>query len=113
MATVPTWRSTIGWWPAGDREIAFQALERVGIVVVSLASARSRAVVYVKDIERAGLEVAGVHEVGLAETNFGAVAQQLVTEGAAGFIAPASGSIRGLFGRLSLGIAFTCVNGTF
>ena len=61
-------------------------LQRVGIVVVSLASARSRAAVYVKDIENAGLEVAGVHEVGLAETNFVSVAQQLVNEGADGFI---------------------------
>ncbi|MEM9516764.1 MAG: phosphonate ABC transporter ATP-binding protein [Actinomycetota bacterium] len=32
LATVPTWRSTLGLWPAEDREIAFQALERVGIV---------------------------------------------------------------------------------
>jgi phosphonate transport system ATP-binding protein len=32
LATVPTWRSTLGLWPAADREIAFQALERVGIV---------------------------------------------------------------------------------
>ena len=62
-------------------------LQRVGIVVVSLASARARAVVYTKDIANAGLEVAGVHEVGLAETNFVAVAQQLVNEGADGFIA--------------------------
>lgn len=32
LATVPTWRSTLGLWPAADREAAFQALERVGIV---------------------------------------------------------------------------------
>ena len=62
-------------------------LQRVGVVVVSLASARARAVTYVKDITNAGLEVSGVHEVGLAETNFVAVAQQLVNEGADGFIA--------------------------
>lgn len=62
-------------------------LHRVGIVVVSLASARARAAVYVKDITNAGLEVSGVHEVGLAETNYVAVAQQLVNEGADGFIA--------------------------
>jgi branched-chain amino acid transport system substrate-binding protein len=61
-------------------------LKRVGIVVVSLASARSRANVYVKDITNAGLEVSGIHEVSLAETNFVAVAQQLVNEGADGFI---------------------------
>ena len=32
LASVPAWRSTIGLWPAPDREIAMQALERVGIV---------------------------------------------------------------------------------
>jgi phosphonate transport system ATP-binding protein len=32
LASVPTWRSTLGFWPAADREIAFEALERVGIV---------------------------------------------------------------------------------
>lgn len=32
LATVPAWRSTLGLWPAADREAAFQALERVGIV---------------------------------------------------------------------------------
>ena len=32
LASVPSWRSTLGLWPAEDREIAFQALERVGIV---------------------------------------------------------------------------------
>ncbi len=32
LARVPAWRSTLGLWPAADREIAFQALERVGIV---------------------------------------------------------------------------------
>ncbi len=32
LASVPTWRSTLSLWPAEDREIAFQALERVGIV---------------------------------------------------------------------------------
>lgn len=32
LADVPAWRSTLGLWPAGDREVAFQALERVGIV---------------------------------------------------------------------------------
>jgi len=32
LAQVPAWRSTLGRWPAGDREIAMQALERVGIV---------------------------------------------------------------------------------
>ena len=61
-------------------------LQHVGIVVVSIASARERAGVYVKDIQNAGLAVTGVHEVGLAETNFVAVAQQLVNEGADGFI---------------------------
>jgi ABC-type branched-subunit amino acid transport system substrate-binding protein len=40
----------------------------------------------VKYIHNAGLEVSGVHEVGLAETNFVSVAQQLVNEGADGFI---------------------------
>ncbi len=29
---VPRWRTTFGLWPAEDKEIAFQALERVGIV---------------------------------------------------------------------------------
>lgn len=61
-------------------------LQHVGIVVVSIASARERAAVYVKDIEKAGLDVSGIHEVGLAETNFVSVAQQLVNEGADGFI---------------------------
>ena len=32
LASVPTWRSTLGLWPAADKELAFQALERVGIV---------------------------------------------------------------------------------
>jgi len=32
LATVPTWRSTLGLWPAADKELAFRALERVGIV---------------------------------------------------------------------------------
>ncbi len=32
LATVPAWRSTLGLWPADDREAAMQALERVGIV---------------------------------------------------------------------------------
>lgn len=32
LAKVPAWRSTLGLWPAADREIAFEALERVGIV---------------------------------------------------------------------------------
>ena len=32
LASVPAWRSTFGLWPAPDREIAMQALERVGIV---------------------------------------------------------------------------------
>jgi ABC-type branched-subunit amino acid transport system substrate-binding protein len=61
-------------------------LKRVGIVVVSLASARARAVSFVNDIQAAGLEVAGMHEVGLAETNFVAVAQQLKNEGADGLL---------------------------
>ena len=32
LSSVPVWRSTLGLWPADDREIAMQALERVGIV---------------------------------------------------------------------------------
>ncbi len=32
LGTVPAWRSTLGLWPAEDRERAMQALERVGIV---------------------------------------------------------------------------------
>ncbi len=32
LASVPAWRSTLGLWPAEDREAALQALERVGIV---------------------------------------------------------------------------------
>lgn len=32
LAKVPAWRSTFGLWGADDREIAFRALERVGIV---------------------------------------------------------------------------------
>ena len=32
LGTVPVWRSTLGLWPADDRERAMQALERVGIV---------------------------------------------------------------------------------
>lgn len=31
-AVTPTWRSLIGWYGAEDKEIAFQSLERVGIV---------------------------------------------------------------------------------
>jgi ABC-type branched-subunit amino acid transport system substrate-binding protein len=61
-------------------------LSHVSLVVVSIASARERANVYVKDIANAGLQLSGVHEVGLAETNFVAVAQQMVNEGADGFI---------------------------
>ena len=29
---VPTWRTLLGWYPAGDREVAMRALERVEIV---------------------------------------------------------------------------------
>ena len=61
-------------------------LQRVSIVVLSIASARARANTYVDDITRAGLEVAGFHEVGLTETNFVSLAQQLESEGAQGFI---------------------------
>jgi len=32
LAGVPAWRSTLGIWPAADREAAMAALERVGIV---------------------------------------------------------------------------------
>jgi len=32
LGSVPAWRSTLGLWPADDRERAMQALERVGIV---------------------------------------------------------------------------------
>ena len=32
LAQVPAWRSTLGLWPADDREAAMVALERVGIV---------------------------------------------------------------------------------
>ncbi len=32
LSYVPAWRSTLGLWPAADRELAMQALERVGIV---------------------------------------------------------------------------------
>lgn len=32
LSAVPPWRSTLGLWPASDRELAMQALERVGIV---------------------------------------------------------------------------------
>jgi phosphonate transport system ATP-binding protein len=32
LAGVPAWRSTLGIWPAADRETAMTALERVGIV---------------------------------------------------------------------------------
>jgi ABC-type branched-subunit amino acid transport system substrate-binding protein len=74
---------SVGAWRYFHRTVG---LQHVGIVVVSIASARSRAAVYVKDIHNAGLEVSGVHEVGLAETNFVSVAQQLVNEGADGFI---------------------------
>ncbi len=31
-AVTPTWRSLIGWYGAEDKEVAFQSLERVGIV---------------------------------------------------------------------------------
>jgi ABC-type branched-subunit amino acid transport system substrate-binding protein len=74
---------SIAMWRWFHRSVG---LQKVGIVVLSIASARARAVAYVNDIRAAGLEVAGVHEVGLAETNFVAVAQQLRNEGADGFI---------------------------
>jgi phosphonate transport system ATP-binding protein len=32
LAKVPSWRSVLGLWPAEDREIAMQSLERVGII---------------------------------------------------------------------------------
>ena len=32
LSAVPAWRSTLGMWPAVDRELAMQALEQVGIV---------------------------------------------------------------------------------
>jgi phosphonate transport system ATP-binding protein len=32
LANVSSWRSTFGLWPAADREIAMEALERVGII---------------------------------------------------------------------------------
>lgn len=32
LSSVPAWRSTLGLWPADERELAMQALERVGIV---------------------------------------------------------------------------------
>jgi phosphonate transport system ATP-binding protein len=32
LGHVPRWRSMLGLWPAEDKEIAFQSLERVGIV---------------------------------------------------------------------------------
>ena len=32
LSKVPRWRSMLGMWPAADREIAMQSLERVGIV---------------------------------------------------------------------------------
>lgn len=32
LSMVPRWRSMLGLWPAEDRELALQALERVGIV---------------------------------------------------------------------------------
>ena len=32
LSVVPAWRSTLGLWPAEDREAAMVALERVGIV---------------------------------------------------------------------------------
>jgi phosphonate transport system ATP-binding protein len=32
LGHVPRWRSALGMWPAADKEIAFQSLERVGIV---------------------------------------------------------------------------------
>ncbi|MDP8959301.1 MAG: phosphonate ABC transporter ATP-binding protein [Actinomycetota bacterium] len=32
VAYVPTWRAVSGWWPKPDVELAFRALERVGIV---------------------------------------------------------------------------------
>lgn len=32
LAKVPLWRSTLGVWPEEHREVAFQSLERVGIV---------------------------------------------------------------------------------
>ena len=32
LSYVPAWRSTLGLWPAADRELAMQALDRVGIV---------------------------------------------------------------------------------
>jgi ABC-type branched-subunit amino acid transport system substrate-binding protein len=76
LGSEPMW----GWF---QRNVG---LQRVGVVVLGIAAARARAATYVKDIERAGLEVTAVHEVGLAETNYVSVAQQLENEGADGFI---------------------------
>jgi ABC-type branched-subunit amino acid transport system substrate-binding protein len=61
-------------------------LQRPAIVVLGIAAARQRAETYRADIERAGLEIAGYHEVALTETNWAAVAQQMENEGADGFI---------------------------
>ncbi len=74
--SIPYWR----WYKRTT------GLRRVGIVVVSLAAARARGQTYVSDLAAAGLEVAGVHEVSLAETNFVSVAQQLENEGADGVL---------------------------
>ena len=39
LARVPTWRSILGLWPADDREIAMQSLERVDIIEKAYARA--------------------------------------------------------------------------
>jgi ABC-type branched-subunit amino acid transport system substrate-binding protein len=62
-------------------------LQRVSIVVLAIPSARARAYTFAADIERAGLQLTGFHEVGLAESNYVSVAQRLENEGAEGFIA--------------------------
>ena len=61
-------------------------LRRVAVITLAISSARARADTYVHDIEAAGLEVAGFHEVALTETNYVSVAQQLENEQADGFI---------------------------
>jgi ABC-type branched-subunit amino acid transport system substrate-binding protein len=76
LGSVPMWRYF-------QRSLG---LQRTAVVTLSLPSARDRARTYVADMEAAGMTVVGFHEVGLAETNFVGVAQQLENEGAEGFI---------------------------
>lgn len=78
--------TTLGSIPMWQYFARSVGLQRVGVVTLAISAARDRANTYVDDITAAGLEVAGFHEVALAETNYVGIAQRLENEGADGFI---------------------------